>query len=278
MPASSQIQDTPVASKPVILCGMYAFSPVLENAWGMLLGSLHRHLEPPAIDPFEIRYRDDTQAFHDKRLYLGQTCGYPYRVRYMKTHEIISVPEFDVEGCAGLFYSSWLVARADDSRMSLEDFRSGTAVVNNFDSNSGMNVFRHAVSRIAHGSAFFSEVRSSGSHLASLRMVRHHEGDFASIDAVTYGLATELGLVDPSDFRILAQTEATPGLPFIASRRLRLDPETITAALNAALECLRPAPVALLRIRRFSTVDSGVYRKISDLEQAAVRAGYPHLA
>lgn len=278
MPASSQIQDTPAVSKPIILCGMYAFSPTLEGAWGTLLGSLHRHLGPPAIDPFEIQYHDDTRASQDKRLYLGQTCGYPYRIRYMETHEIISVPEFDVQGCAGIFYSSWLVVRADDPRMSLEDFRGSTAVVNNFDSNSGMNVFRHAVSRIAHGSAFFSEVKSSGSHLASLRMVRRHEGDIASIDAVTYGLATELGLVDPSDFRILAQTESTPGLPFIASRKLRLDPETVTTALNAALKRLPPGPAALLRIRRFSTADSGIYRKISDLEQAAVRAGYPHLA
>ncbi len=265
-------------SNPIILCGMYAFSTALQNVWKDLFKSLYQLGAQSPGRTFDIRYQSTKNDFRISDLYLGHTCGYPFWHDFLSTHEVITVPEFAVDGCSGLNYSSWIMARANDSRGTLEDFRNSVAIINCSDSNSGMNVFRHEVSRIASGSRFFRDVKISGSHLKSMLMIRDKIGDIAAIDAVSFGLAKHLGEIDPSEYKILLQTQSTPGLPFIAHRQHELDAQLITAALNEGLANLPKESSELLPIRQFSCIDSGIYHRIMELEDIATKLGYPEIA
>jgi len=263
---------------PIISCGMYAFSATLRNAWQALFGYLYRSLSLPASTAFDIRFDNAANDLHNPNLYLGHTCGYPFWKGFFKTHEVITVPEFSIAGCSGADYSSWIVVRASDSRKSLGDFRDSIAVVNCHDSNSGMNVFRHEVSRVAAGACFFREVKISGSHLNSLSMIQNGIADIAAIDAITFGLAKRSGQIDSSMFKILLQTRSTPGLPFIAHRQSSLDAKHIASTLNEGLAHLSQEGFAQLPIRQFSSVEGEQYHQIMELEEAAIHLGYPELA
>ncbi len=263
---------------PIILCGMYAFSPALRNAWQQVFMPLHKSLSLPAGRTLDIRYNNTATDFQNPGLYLGHACGYPLWHDFQETHEVITVPEFVIDGCSGTHYSSWILARANDPRESLEDFRQSIAIINVRDSNSGMNAFRSEVSRVATGPRFFREVKVSGSHLNSMSMVRDRIGDITAIDAITFGLANRLGEINASDFKTLLQTQHTPGLPFIAHRQSMLDAELINSALNEGLANLSQESSTILPIRQFSSADTDQYRRIMELETAAVQLGYPELA
>lgn len=262
-------------TKRIILCGMYAFSPTLRDAWQQVFMPLRQSRSLPTLD---IRYNNTATDFQHSSLYLGHTCGYTFWNAFRKTHEVITVPEFAIDGCLGMNYSSWIVARASDPRESLEDFRHGIAVINAHDSNSGMNVFRNEVSRVATGPRFFRETKVSGSHLNSMSMIRDRIGDIAAIDAVTFELANRLDEVDTSDFKILLQTQHMPGLPFIAHRQSGIDARLIQSALNEGLSSLPRESSSVLPIQQFSSVETEQYRRIMELEEAAIQLGYPELA
>ncbi|MCY4218570.1 MAG: PhnD/SsuA/transferrin family substrate-binding protein [Gammaproteobacteria bacterium] len=262
----------------IILCGMYTFSPALRNSWQQVLMPLSQSLSLPAVGTLEIRYSSTAADFQKSNLYIGHTCGYPFWKDFLKTHQVITVPEFTIEGCSGIDYSSWIVARASDPRESLEEFENARAIVNTHDSNSGMNVFRYEVSRVATGPRFFCEVKRSGSHLNSLAMIRAGTGDIAAIDAITFGLADHLHLINTSDFKILQQTQHSPGLPFIAHHQSRIDIKRVKSILNKGLTNLPQECSTILPIRKFSYVDATEYSRILELEQAAIEFGYPELA
>jgi len=263
---------------PIILCGMYAFSSVLREAWQQVFLHLRPLLSLPGGGALDIRYSNATTDFQKPNLYLGHTCGYPFWHDFQETHEVITVPEFAIDGCSGIHYSSWILARANDPRESLADFKQSIAVINAHDSNSGMNAFRSEVSRVSTGQRFFSEVKVSGSHLNSLSMIRNQIGDIAAIDAITFGLANRLGEINASDFKILLQTQLLPGLPFIAHRQFRLDGKLVNSALNEGLTNLPQESSTILPIRKFSSVNTEQYRRIMELEEAAIQLGYPELA
>ena len=256
---------------------MYAFSPSLRAAWAELFSFLFQSLNRSASPSFDIRYSNTLDDFHDPNLCLGHICGYPFQRDFLDTHEVIAVPEFAIDGCTGLHYSSWVVARAGDLRHALEDFKDSIAAINSPDSNSGMNAFRHTLSGIAPGPRFFREVKLSGSHLNSLALIRSRNADIAAIDAITFDLAQRLHLFDPSNFKILTQTRSAPGLPFIAHRKHGLDAAVITSALNSGLSRRAEHSAATLPIQRFSMASSDLYCQIKELEEAALRRGYPKL-
>ncbi len=67
----------------------------------------------------------------------------------------------------------------DDPRPSLEAFRRGVAAINGPDSNSGMNLFRATIARIAGGRPFFGAVLTTRLHRASLEAVADGRADLA---------------------------------------------------------------------------------------------------
>lgn len=257
---------------------MYSFTPALQDAWRDLFRSLHRHLESDASETFEIRFDDPDYGDCMQGHAVLHTCGYPYVSGLRDTHQLICVPEFDVPGTRDMQYASWFVVRSQDKRHSLEQFRDAVAVINGRQSNSGMNVFRHAISKIAGSERFFKGVLISGSHLRSVDLIRRGVADIAAIDAVTWDLAMRQEIVHSADLKTIGISEHTAGLPFVTETGGDFRPADLCAAFNACLGELAPRWADLLRIRTFTPVTPDQYDRIALLEQEACQAGYPQLS
>ncbi|SEN18717.1 ABC-type phosphate/phosphonate transport system, substrate-binding protein [Duganella sp. CF517] len=221
----------------------------------------------------------DLPAFWRRRdLLLSQTCGYPYMTRLRGEVTLVATPCYDFAGCSGSDYSSVIVVREGAGVDVLADAAGLVAVVNDVNSNSGMNVLRHAVAPLAQDGRFFGKVIQSGSHAASVRMVRQGAADIAAVDCVTWGyLARE----DPEasiGLKALRYSASSPGLPLIAGAAVE---QELVLRLRGAL--LRPGArlrelMDVLSIRGFEYRDDADYALILQIQTEAEAAGYPGLA
>ena len=261
---------------PLKICsGMYAFNDQLKQAWNAIFDGFYQHLPAPYNQKYQIIFEDQPGMFNNPDLLMGQTCGYPYVMTWQPSHELVAVPSFNVPGCDGVQYSSWFICNNDSSFQSLSDLKSTVAVINNRDSNSGMNVLRSEISKIAQGKSFFSAVLESGSHLTSIDYVVNGKADIASIDAVTWHFVIQEGLVDPDKIRIIGQSQKTAGLPFIIDRSIDLDPELIRCALNLSLQNCQTDIKDFIKIDRFEKASSKDYQLTREIEVDAINLGYP---
>ncbi len=263
-----------------IACGMYAFTPSLRMAWKRLLETLPVHLKTIAGDcppPLEITFDGSNRVYRAPTLLLAHTCGYPYLQRWRRTHDLVAVPAFDLPGCEEQRYCSWFVCHHEDTRNALPTFRQSHIALNQADSHSGMNTLRYALKDLSHAGPFFRNVRLSGSHLESIRMVARKEVALAAIDAVSFHHALLLEPDLRKKIRIFGQSEFATGLPFIHPKGALISASELILALNLALSDLPDEARNTLRIREFSPVNSTDYAPILEMEQAAITAGYPDL-
>jgi ABC-type phosphate/phosphonate transport system substrate-binding protein len=256
---------------------MYNASPRLRAGYEELLAALMEqaglagvgeHVRAPALPDFWQR----------ADLLFSQTCGYPYLHLLAGRATLVATPCYDVPGCSGSDYASALVVRADGAIRTLADARGKIAAVNDAHSNSGMNALRHAVAPLARDGRFFGCVTWSGSHAASLALVRDGEADIAAIDCVTYAYLSGEDPAAVAGLTVLDWSAPAPGLPLIAGGAV---PATWVRRLRAAL--LAPGPrlqaaLAPLRIVGFRHVDDAGYARVAQLEEAARALGYPELA
>ncbi len=142
-----------------------------------------------------------------------------------------------------------------------------------------MNLFRATIAPIARRARFFAAVIVTGSHEASLEAVAEGRADLAAIDCVTFGLMKRLrpGLI--GRVAVVAESVASPGLPFIAAAGL---PESTAAAVRQALFAALAdpglaAPLGALGLTGVRLTTSADYQRICDIEQDAEAAGYPAL-
>ena len=264
---------------PAKICsGMYAFNDQLKQTWYAIFDGFYQHLPSPYNHKYQILFEDQSGMFSQPDLLFGQTCGYPYVMTWQPSHELVAVPSFNVPGCEEFRYSSWFICNKDSSFQSLSDLKASVAVINNRDSNSGMNVLRREISKIAGGKSFFSEVLESGSHLTSIDYVVNGKADIASIDAVTWYFAIQEGLVDPDKIRIIGESKKTAGLPFIIDRSIDLDPKIIRNALNLSLQSCSTEIRDFIKINRFEKVSPEDYQLTREMETNAINLNYPFLA
>lgn len=255
---------------------MYNLSPRLRDDYETLLAAL---MDQAGLEGVGDVVRDvSLPAFWQRSdMLFSQTCGYPYLHALTGRAALVATPCFDVPGCAGSDYASAFVVRADSGIRTLAEARGRVAAANDHHSNSGMNALRHAVAPLARGGRFFGSVTWSGSHAASLRLLRAGEADIAAIDCVTYAYLAEEDPAAVAGLRVIGWSARSPGLPLIAGsavpatwvRRLR----TVLLAPGARLqEAMEP-----LRIAAFRHVDDTEYARIARLEAAARALGYPEL-
>jgi ABC-type phosphate/phosphonate transport system substrate-binding protein len=212
-------------------------------------------------------------------LFFSQTCGYPLTHALAGEVTLVATPVFACPGCAGGAYHSEVLVRADDAAQTLADLRGRRAAMNGADSQSGCSALRHAVAGLAEKGRFFSEVRISGSHLNSMRMVAEGAADVCAIDTVTYHLIARTQPELTERLRSLATSATAPALPYISRRDLPdADLERLRSGLARA--CADPA---LAEVRSALLLAGVVARELSDydrildLEAEAVAAGYPEL-
>jgi len=251
---------------------MYNVSARLGQAYEALLFAVAQEageaicLESPSDLPSFWRRRD---------LLLSQTCGYPYMTQLRGHVTLVATPCYNFAGCSGSDYSSVIVVREDADVGGLADARGLVVAVNDLNSNSGMNVLRHAVAPLARDGRFFGKVIQSGSHAASVRMVRQGAADIAAVDCVTWGYLAQEDAGAVRGLKVLRYSVASPGLPLIAGGDVE---EELVLRLREAL--LRPTSrlrelMEVLNIRAFEYRHDADYERILQLQNEAEAAGYP---
>ena len=263
-----------------IACGMYAFTDQLRSAWQKLFEHFIKNVQPEFEVSKSLIFDPGLAALHHPSLWFGHTCGYPLITRLRDTLAPINVPIFDVAGCDHKFYSSYLIVPANSKINSLQDCRGLRAVINACDSNSGMNVLRHAASKFNRQGSFFSAIQVSGSHLQSLTEVANHRADIAAIDCISYRLIEDAWPELSLRVRSIGLTEKTCGLPFVMPRSMadNCNTDSIAEYLNQALLQLNDGHRKALHLKGFENVDIDEYQGILDLETSARNAGYPELS
>ncbi|WGG48229.1 phosphate/phosphite/phosphonate ABC transporter substrate-binding protein [Rugamonas sp. DEMB1] len=211
-------------------------------------------------------------------LLLSQTCGYPYATALSGRVRLLATPCYDFTGCRGSDYSSAIVVRQRGGIGTLAEARGRVAAVNDAGSHSGMNALRHAVAPLAERGRFFGAVRWSGSHAASLALLRGGAADIAAIDCVSLGYLLRCDPACLAGLAVLQYSTAAPGLPLIAGaavpeEAVRLLREALLAPPPRLQELLRP--LSILGFERRGAAD---YAGIALLEAEARAVGYAELA
>jgi ABC-type phosphate/phosphonate transport system substrate-binding protein len=223
---------------------------------------------------------------HD--LLLSQACGYPYVHTLMdKGVKIVGTPIYTTNSNlpAGE-YRSVIVVNALAPYKTLADLKGKKAGVNDWNSNSGMNLFRAAVAESFPEDVLkqgvFSSVKVTDGHLKSVRMIAAGQIDVASVDDVSYDLIRRNYPDLAAKTRILTVTPAAPGLPMITGPQT--DDATlqrIRAAIKDVIEhpdneALRQA-LATMKLTGFAVIDKQEYvNRVHQLEELARNKGYPH--
>ncbi len=189
----------------------------------------------------------------DPGLVLSQTCGLPFRQSLHGKVRLVGTPDYGVAGCPPGYYRSYFIARRDDYRSELADFKSTVFALNGKDSQSGYAAARtHAVNQ----GFWFESWLETGSHLLSAKRVAEGAADIASIDAVSWHFISRFEPFAAS-LRILEATEPSPGLPYITS--LAYDAEVIYGAVSEALQVLDPVHREELSLKGFVQIPEAAY-------------------
>jgi ABC-type phosphate/phosphonate transport system substrate-binding protein len=216
----------------------------------------------------------------DSNVVFTQFCGYPLLKLFRGRGLVLAAPCFAFAGCEGSDHCAFFTVRAEDPAERLEDLRGRVFGCNSKLSNTGMNLPRLALARIAGGRPFFRSVVLTGGHLASLDHLDRQTIDVCSIDCVTWGLFRKFRPADAKRYRILARTAPSPSLPYITS--VATDAQMI-AGLRDSLDAvfLDPATAAVretLGLTAVSHVTISAYERLMAFEKEAADLGYPDLA
>jgi ABC-type phosphate/phosphonate transport system substrate-binding protein len=177
-------------------------------------------------------------------------------------------------------YRSLIVVNAESDATELADLRGMGAAINGTDSQSGFNALRAIFAPLAEAGRFFSEVKVSGMHRASLGMVAAGQADVCAVDCVTHALLARHAPEALEGTRVLTETEGAPSLPYITARSVsnpgleRLRQGLAAAAADPALADVR----AELLILEFEVLADAAYDVIIDMERRSGAAGDHFLA
>ncbi len=212
--------------------------------------------------------------WRDDDLLLSQTCGYPL-VALLPEVQLVGAFQSRAQGCYGLRYRSWLVARSEDEHLTLSDFLGRRAVCNSNDSHSGYNSLRYVVAPLAKDGKFFSATQFSGSHRQSLAALRAGDADIAAIDCITWALLRAHFPDELRGLEIIGETPLCAALPLITSANTSA---ATLATLRSALEELTSTKryqnlLASHLIAGFSVVDRAFYDEVQQWEQQAAALG-----
>lgn len=217
-----------------------------------------------------------TNWWLDPSVLLTQTCGYPLMHTLHNQVQLLATPCFDILGCQGPTYSSALVCRRNQTWSHVLDAYGSRAVINQIDSNSGMNVFRAAIAEYEIPQ-FFKTVDYSGSHIASLDMIQKQHADIAAIDCVSLHYARQHDPQRFCDIRILTYSQSTYALPYICAKNVPTVIQQLIISALMHLHIQQPALMQRLRIQSFVPSNLEDYASILALEHDAQSRGYPFL-
>lgn len=215
-------------------------------------------------------------------LLLGQGCEYPLANSFAGAFRLVATPCYAAPGCEGAHYRSAIVVRADDPAEALVDLRQRRCVINEPDSNRGMNLLRAAIAPLVHaggGGPFFESVSVSGSHRNSAAMVVDGRADVAALDCVSFAHFRQLYPESVANLRILCWTPRSRSPPFITARAT--DDATLQMLRAALASVMADATLVGAREQLFLTgfdfEPDSHFPKVLSYERRAVELGYPTL-
>ena len=265
---------------------MYDF-PELQDAHDAFWGALATRLVAAGLTdvPRALTHgATPAQAWGSPRLLFAQGCEYPLAKAFGDRVRVVAHPMYSAAGCDGSRYRSAIVIRIDDldqgtSEGGLAGLRGRRCVVNERDSNSGMNLLRSSIAQVANGEPFFASVAVSGSHLRSVEMVASGEADVAAIDCVSFAHFQRLYPSLVAGVRVLSWTASTPSLPYITAGAA--SDETVQALRAALTDVFDDNGLAQVRerllLRGIDLSPKEGFGEVLNLERAAVSSGYPIL-
>ena len=221
--------------------------------------------------PDELDRRADYEAqWKSADLLLGQACGYDVYCANDHNLQIIGVPLYDMPGCEGTRYRSFVIVRDDSSYSSIEDLRGARCVINSPRSHSGMNVLRALVAPLAQGRRFFESVQISGAHERSLDLVRLRRADVAAIDCITYGLLMRHRPEAIAPTRIVHHTQTLTAPPYVtgANTSVRVQ-KMIFQALERGIAALSQTDLAQLGLHGIASASMEDYQGIGEMSAHA---------
>ncbi|UZJ61697.1 PhnD/SsuA/transferrin family substrate-binding protein [Pseudomonas sp. KU26590] len=250
---------------------MYVAPPRIEQAQEQWLS---RVLDILGVERLDAQALDLKALWLSPHLLLTQTCGYPLMTALRGQVQVVGRPVYQLPHSADGNHCSLLVAREEDPRQALVEFRGSHGLLNSRDSNSGMNLFRHALAPFQQHGKFFADVTLTGGHRASLAAIKAGDGDLAAIDSVTFDYLTGDASEEVAGVKVIARTANGPCLPYIT--RLGADADAIREAMNQALNEL-PDVAHVLAISEVLPASEADYQVLLDYQQQAVSHGLPML-
>ena len=192
-------------------------------------------------------------------LVLSQTCGKPYRTSLHGKVALVGTPHLELECDPGLYYSVF-VARVNDTRDHLVQFRGARFAFNERGSQSGWCAPQVA----AEGLGFaFTDILETGSHAASARAVAYGRAEIAAIDALTWEMIKRFDAW-ATGLQEVGRTEPTPALPYITARAA--DASELFASLADAIDALSSIDRDRLGLRGLLAVPASAYLAVKDPE------------
>lgn len=225
------------------------------------------------------RHLDAVATWCHPRLLLSQACEYPLATSFASRVRLVATPCYGAPGCTGDRYCSALVVRRDDPAATLGDLRQRRCVINERDSNSGMNLLRAAIAPLAGGKPFFTTVTLSGAHRRSLQRLLEGEADVTAIDCVSWAHLQRIDPISTAELKSIGWTPSTPSLPFITAQGTS---DATLSALRAALLSVLADP-AMIEVREqllltgFNVAPREGFAEVLALERQSVDLGYPVL-
>ena len=261
---------------------MYDF-PEVRAATDAWWAGVAMHLRRAGISdvPGCLLRRDDLlEQWSDRNLLLSQTCGYLLTHQLSGTAQAVATPHYAVPGCSGARYSSVILARSAHAGRTPADFRAAVAVFSRSYSHAGYNSLRGLIAPLAGGDRFFSRVIASGSHVESIAALTRGAADLATVDCISHAFMARFRPAALEGTRQLGFTPAVPAAPYIVpcgsppERVGRVRDAMRAAAADPALAAARRQ----LFLDGFSFEDAPDYAALVEVENAAVRLGYPEIA
>lgn len=213
--------------------------------------------------------------FRSPELLLTQTCGYPLMTTLRGQVRLVGRPDFDLPDSQQGQHCSLLLVRADHPAISLESLRGSRGAVNSLDSNTGMNLLRHALAPWQRDGAYFANLELSGSHRQSLAWLRQGRVDLVAVDSVTFAYLALYAPEEVRGVRVLQRSALSPTLPYITAGDAA-QAEQIRQALNQALRD-RPDVADALRIRQVLPASDADYHVLLAYEREAKERGLAQL-
>lgn len=255
--------------------------PAMQEDMRRLWMLLHAQLAQAGVDglPAEPEFTDPLAAGNvPENLLMLQYCGFPYVSAWRRTLRPFACLHYDAPYCEGKMHRSVIVVRKGQAAESLAGMRRTRVAINGYDSNTGMNLLRHAVAPLAGGKPFFAGVRETGAHAESLRAVVEGQADIAAIDCVTFAYIGDYQPELARAVRVLAVTAASPALPLFTPAHV---PQALRDTLYRAWQevfAQQGQVLERLRLRGISPVTDDELQVIADYQAQAEALGYPRLA